>query len=660
MQFEKQQDTPTIKPEKKALSPYDYSDDEKDYFSYLRRKLEDAQTERDAQHDEFDGMSYLQYWESNEKAANSYIKPRSNKYESNFVTGTTRQALLALTARVNSLNLRGDVKAFDKHNNHLVDLGQAMEDVIFIADRNDDDDVKKLLRHYEMYKQGTVFVSEDWTQEFVTQKKLNKSKWKGQIKDVDWTERLEMVFEGPRREIIPGPQMYLGSMKVYDMTMQPYLFRVRIRDYDQAKAVYGGWERWTYVPRDLKLEASDKSQPHKYWSLTEVQENKVEEIIYQDKWNNEFMVILNGVMMMPIGFPMPWGYGEYNTVKQVFEPISSIFPYGVSVPKKTKMAQAAENEMWRLMLLKTQKSFDPPRFNLTGRILSRGVFMPGAVTHGIDPSLIKTTDEDSAPVNQSEVNVLGMIRSNLNENTVPEVTRGQSPEGDPTATEVLQIQREARVILGLAIFSAAMLEEKLTQLRVFNVLENWFKPVGTKLDEARQAIKDRFRTTSRSVPIEGQGLGRRIVEPFDPNQVGTPTSEDVYMLEEQLSKQERQPVRKIFVNAKELAQAKITWYVEVHPKEKESSDLSKVLFDGFMDRALKFPNVNLGFLEEEFAKVWDVPSDKLFTQQSQSALGMDPEQQQKGSQTAAGAVSKQLQDGIAGKPQIPSINTLNE
>lgn len=626
---------PTQPEEKKELKQVPYTDKEKDYASYLQIRLQLARDQRNQNHDEFDGMTYLQYYESNLKGANSFIAPKKNREDTTFVTGTTRQALLAMIAKIAMLNLSPEVKAFDKNDHNDIHTGQAIEDVVTKASEIDHDEEKRLLRQYELFSQGTVFVEEIWTQEFISNKKLNKKNWDGQVKDVDWKERLTKVYEGPRRNLIPGPNMYLGSITEFDMEQQPFIFSVDYIPYDEAKALYGDWERWKYVTRDLQQLTGDTPQAIYFnnWRLNSTRRDMVEVIKYQDKWSNEYMIVLNSVMMMPIGFPMPWQYGEYNIVKQIYEIITAYFAYGGSLPKRLKTAQALEDEFWRLAILKTQQSFRPPTGNMTGKILSGRIFMPGVMTMGVNQQNIQPL-MDAKGVSTSEITVLKMLKDNMHDNSLPEISQGQDPAGSPTATEIMQLQNQAKILIGLAVFAASLLEKKLAILRVFNILENWFDPIDTEVDEARNTLKKKYRSASVKASIPGAGKGRRMVKLTDqmPKQEPFPGNDDVYNEEEKLSKQENQPVRITYLSPEQLKKAKYEWFVEVNPREKESSELSKVLF-GNMIQGLEAigqlgqtaPMVNLDFVEERFSEVWNLPADKAFTKQAAAAMGGMPQ-----------------------------------
>ena len=149
-----------------------YSEQEEIYLRGLRKGLETARNARDQQHIEFDGMSYAEYYNLNERLANTFVEPKKNKEDNNFQSGTIRTKLFALLSSVVNLDLSGDISALDKNNLPIQSMGDAMEDVILKTNELDNDDEKKLLRQYELLKQGTVFVEEVWDERKKKAKKM--------------------------------------------------------------------------------------------------------------------------------------------------------------------------------------------------------------------------------------------------------------------------------------------------------------------------------------------------------------------------------------------------------------------------------------------------------------------------------------------------------
>lgn len=577
-----------------------YSREEEIYIRNLHARMERAKAARDTQHIEFDGMDYLTYYEKNEALANTFIEPKKNKEDSNFQSGTIRTKLMALLASVNSLDLSGDISAFDKNQLEIQALGDAMEDVILKTNELDVDDEKKLLREYELLKQGTVFVEEVWNERNKKIKNLS-SKFNGKVA-IKWQTQIKKAFARPTRNIIPGKNIFLGDLSKYNISDQPFIFTLERIPYYEAELLFKDWDRWKYVSKDLK--SFDSSNLLQNWQLLDDDKESVEILRYQDKNENEFAVSINGILMTPAGLPLPWGYEDYNIVQQNLEPIHSKFAYGKSLVFRIRNKVAIFDEMMKLGVLKTQKSYIPPKFNLTGRILSNRVFMPGKMNHGVDPRLILNADDKEVQgVTQAELAMVQELKESIDTETTSPTFLGQQAKGNPTATEIVEMQRQAKQLLGLTIFAMSMLEWKLEWLRLQNLIANWFNPLDTAVDGIRK-----YQQISVQRPIEGEGMGQRMVIPTQ----NVPLSPEAIMqAEEVLSQETGQPVRLIFINPEEITSSKLTWQIVVRPREKRTSETDKLLFRAFMADALPL-QPNIQELQQEFAGVWNKNPQKLF------------------------------------------------
>jgi len=611
MAQKKEEKSPVLEKIDVAVPKPEYSTEEKDYISGLRERMEEAKNQRDKGHDEFDGMDYITYYETNERLANTFIQPKVNKEDTNFQSGVIRQKLFALLSALVNLDLRGDISAFNKDGFEVQALGDAMEDIILKTDELDNDNEKKFLRQYELLKQGTIFVEELWDEKQKKEKKTDK-KFNGKLKEFNYKEKIKKAFARPTRNIIPGLNVYLGSMRIYDISDQPFIFTADIIPYQEAKRMFEKWDRWENVPKKLqKFNPDQKEGLFDYdWTLLQAKEGYVEVLRYQDKWNNEFALFLNGVLMTPIGLPLPWGYEDYNIAQQNLEPIHTKFAYGKSLVSRIKNKVALLDELMRLAILKTQKSFMPPYLNISGRVVSNRVFMPGKISYGIPPNtLVPISDKEVQGVTTSELSMIQELQESINNETTSPTFQGQQAEGNPTATEIIELQRQAKMVLGLSIFSVAMLEWKLSWLRLKNLLANWFQPEDEVVDKARGALRKIYRKTTTEQTIEGEGFGKRIVIPTKE----IPSSEAIMKAEDQLSQEQGIPIRVIFLNPEEVTSSKLVWQMVVTPKERKTSEVNKLMFRAFMQDVMPL-QPNIDYIREKMASVWEENPAKLFAQ----------------------------------------------
>lgn len=611
--------SPLFKKQEDIIEPPNYSAEEETYLGNLRKRMESARDQRDSNHDEFDGMSYYQYYDLNERLANTFIEPKRNKEDSNFQSGTIRTKLFALLSSISNLDLSGDISALDKDGLKVQALGDAMEDVILKTNELDNDDEKKLLRQYELLKQGTVFVEEIWDERSKKEKKM-KGKFDGKL-GVEWKTKIKKAFARPSRNLIPGVNVYLGDITKYNICDQPYVFTIETMPYSEAELIFGNWDRWKNVPK-TRTPWNEQAGTGTWQLIESIATEDIEIVRYQDKWDNEFAVIINGVLMTPAGLPLPWGYEDYNIGQQNLEPIHAKFAYGKSLTFRIRNKVAIYDEMARLAVLKTQKAFMPPRYNISGRIISNRVFMPGKINHGIPPNTLPPIEGENEGVTGGEFSMIEWLQQSIDNETTSPVFQGQQTKGNPTATEIIELQRQAKQMLGLTIFAMSMLEWKLEWLRLQNLLANWFNPNDSVVDEMRGEIQAKYRQVSVNRPIDGMGMGQRMVIPTDEP---VPSPYAIMQAEDIMSEEQGVPVRMIFLDPEEIKSSKLCWMIVITPREKRTSETQKLLFSAFMQDAQIFgPKLNIDYLGEEFATTWQKDPSKLFKSPEQMAL----EQQQ--------------------------------
>jgi len=458
--------------------------------------------------------------------------------------------------------------------------------------------------------------------------------------------------------LISGTKVYLGNMREFHMANQPFVFTKEIIPYRKAESIYRNWERWEHVPKKIrKTTESDGSDETIYtdWSLDGVDKDMVEIIKYQDKWNNEYMILVNGVMMLPVGFPLEAvsPSGEYTIAKGVAEPISEFFPYGKSSPAKSKADQEVLDEMIKLMVLKTQQSYKPPMANRTKRVLSSRIFHPGTIHADIDPNMIKPIITPTG-VTPAEFSAFELVKKIIDEKTVSPQFSGQSATGTQTATEIMELKKQQMMKLGLLIWGVMDLEKQMCWLRIQNILENWTKPIDNKVDDIKGELSNVYRTISIDTTLEGGQKGTKMIE-FNPELSQSLSSEQVKAEEDFLSTPSKE-VRKAYINPDVLRALKYIWFITITPTEKDSSELDRVLFTQNIKDASElfgFQSMNLEYLRERFAILAKEDPSKFFIKGVPS-VPMAMQEMEQGNKRSGGDMGSQMAEGI----QKPSLKEM--
>lgn len=647
------------------------------YQTYLEKRLTRAQEVRDRTWAEFSDKTYLQYFEQNEKIANTYLEAKKNDEDVKLSSGTIEAKLNTLLSHVDNLNLAAEVLAYDEKDVLLRSLGIAFTDILDRTaehDGGDDggDQEKRMLRQKELMKQGTVFVQEKWCTKHQTKKKL-KGAYNGQFNGVEWEKKLVKVFEGPERTLLYGPNVYLGDITQFSMDDQPYAFTVDTVHYDKAKEIYGSWENWQYVKKGMPPSPATLAQNAAggrtiydgKFRLTTLKDEQVEIIKYQDPTRDEFMIMVNGIMLLPVGFPLSsvTPGGKFNVAKQILYPINSQFAYGKSFVASGDVYELSQiiDEMLRLFVLKTRKSITPPYVNISGKVISRKSLMPGNISMGIPPNALQPIGTESQGVTAGEYQIYKEIIDRVDKSTVSPVFQGQYGKANTTATEVLEVQRQARLALGIIISACTMLEVKLGYLRLWNVIGHWFESTGSEKNEDG-VVRGKYRQVSREVDIEGAGKGTRMIIPVDGN---LPESKIIREMELQYEKETGYPAEFIYISPQKVKEFQGKFRVVVNPKERISSAYEKLLFRETLADALSLINLgarpNVQGLVGQFGKVYGIDHNEFFADVGETLAATPPVSAAQvagnsasgnmpnaaGAPTAAPSYTQQINAGIA-------------
>src|SRR3990167_2274405 len=143
----------------KEVKEVPYSEQELEYRGKLIKRLQQAYDARMQKWTEFNGVTYADYYESNAKAANSFLEEKQNEQEEQETSGITEEKGEAMLSALINHNLQPDIEAYDKDDNELQELGDVMQDAIIKSRTMERPryEQKRVLILKEFLDQGTVF-----------------------------------------------------------------------------------------------------------------------------------------------------------------------------------------------------------------------------------------------------------------------------------------------------------------------------------------------------------------------------------------------------------------------------------------------------------------------------------------------------------------------
>jgi len=656
------------------------SEEEHAYKAELLKKMFNAFYMRERGYDEFNGQSYIQRYISNQRVAIAFNKLRENADETEIVSGSTHQKMLTLLNAILSYKYEPKIMAYDNNSTQYTELASIIKDIVDKTLENEHDDEKQVLELLEYISQGDVFTEEVIIEELKVIKKCKKKY--GEV-GFDWETTIKKMLPRAERIIHSGLNVFLGNIREFFIDKQPYIFTVDLISYEEAKKIYGDLPQFQFVSRfvtpfNSSITFRDKNGTFALFS-NNVVEGLVEVVKYQDKFNNEYQIFLNGIMMLPVklkkgcieGFPLSYvsPSGEFTISKGSGEPLSAKFAYSKSIVENMKFIQEVKDEMIRLMVLKTQQSFRKPTSNLSGKdISSINIFSPGIILDGIRPDQLPPLGDFNG-VTQSEVQMLEIVNQLLQDNSVADLFDGQDPKGDVTAAQIQAQQKQSLMKLGVIQIGWVSLKKQQCWKRVYSVLEKYTQPLDPDMITAQDGVRGKYRAFTMETTLSTGKNGIRLVK-FNKDRANQ--GDEATNVEAKLySDKYKKDVNLVYIDPSQLrATMEWIWFVSIEPTPTDTTELRKAQFLATVMQLFQIPqfaqSLNIKYIGDKIATDNDLDADQLFQeaqQQPQPQYGAEQGGQAQGQipgQQSAGVIPGGKTAAQMQAQQKPSPLTTNQ
>jgi len=618
--------------EVKEIKPPVYTEEEAKYRASLITKLCEARDEREKPHTEFDDMPYSLYYETNRKADLSYIPPKKNKDDKRIVTGITRNKDTNLLSTLLSYNFEPNITAYDDEEIIYAELGNHAEDIVKKSRELEQYEIKRQTIYRELISQGNIFVEEIWEDVFKPEFS-NTNSWKvgAKIKDAKFEKKLTgKRFSRSAVKKHSGLNVYLGNFHEEIHENQPFIFTYEEIDRSLAENIYGKWDRWENVPKSVEnIDPLLVDNMQKEWSLGKVNENKVGVLKYQNPHTNNYMVMLNGVMVLPINFPLSEisQTGGYTIHNIAFEQIPNC-AYGKGQPANTKVDQAVHDEFLKLLILGEEQARTPPMGTRAKKVFSSDIFSPAKITYNIKDGDLFPLLPQATALSNADFSMYQLIKENIESKTINATFSGEAPQRQTTAFQLNQEKQQQLLKLGVSFDSIKNLEKTLVWARIMNEIIHSASPKKVKegLDGKAEKIYRKFAVETTLAD------GRSGIKIFEWTDKSLPDIGSIKKEEDNLSEEYGKPVQKVYFNAcRFLELLKYRWVVNIVATQEGNDELNRQMFSEKVAEAKQlFPNrVNDEYVMERYAIHIKEDPERFFLKQDeidQLALqaGIDP------------------------------------
>jgi hypothetical protein len=420
-------------------------------------------------YNEFNGLNLLMRQEADQKKWNNFRPDRDTdpdtSWKSNAIRPITRNKVISIAAHLTSRLLYPKVIAQNDQDEEDKDAAYVMELMIRWALEQSDYERTFLNAVIAALVNPAVIIHEEFQEVVRTVKeKLENGKYKT-------TKVLDELYSGFQQNLIPCNELYIGNIYENNIQKQPFLIRRKVMDFSEACGKYGGNKNFdTYVKAGIQIMMNAKNYEFYEEYDDELGDRLVEEITYYNRSLDLQLVFVNGVLLDNPEECNPRLDKKYPFVKTGFEPIDEgKFFYYFSLVRKMSPDSEIIDRMYNMVIDGTFLELMPPMALFGDDTVDSSIVMPGMVTSF-------NSDTKLQPIRNGSNLTAGMNMLNKMEDSVSESSQaprqmGQEGSGQKTAYEISQLEKNAKIGLGLAGRMIGFLVRDLGQLVVSDAIQ---------------------------------------------------------------------------------------------------------------------------------------------------------------------------------------------
>lgn len=420
---------------------------------------------------EFNNRSLIQEINTNQKAFNSYIAPRSTdpdeEWRAQTVRPVTRNKLISIAAHVTVSILYPNIFAQNSNDEEDKEAALVMRDLIEYNINNSNYQKSFLEAVITALVDPCVILQSDWLEVYrEVKRKKEDGKWT--------TEKiLDEVLSGFSANVIPCQELLIANIYEKEIQKQRFLIRNRFIDFEEAKLVYGHHENFKFVQPGVKAVYSEVNKTFYDVRDEQLKMYLVNEVTYYNRILDLQIVFLNGILVTDPEQPNPREDKLYPFTKSGYEPLNSgKFFYYKSAANKLGSDQEIVDVLYNMVLDGTYLQLMPPLALYGTEDVNSSVIVPGQVTSFKDPN---TKLENIGPRSdlRAGLEAIGMVERSISESSQDSLLSGISGNGggDRTAREAILLQQNAKTALGLFGKMIAFMVEDFGKLMIGDILQ---------------------------------------------------------------------------------------------------------------------------------------------------------------------------------------------
>lgn len=548
---------------------------------------------------EFNDRSVSVEIDENQKAFNSYVPPRSEdpdlSWRAQTVRPITRNKLISIAAHITSKTIFPNVFAQNQRDDEDREAAQVMKDLMEYVIENSAYERVFIQAVIAALVDPAVIVNVEFAEVMRTVKWMKE--------DGTWTKQeiIDTVLSGFQMYVVPVKQILIANFYEPNIQKQRFVIRSKYIEYEEAKQIYGKKKSFTYVRPGVQA-VFDKNTDSFYDVEDDNLPNLVHEVTYYNRSLDLQLTFLSGVLVCHEDYPNPRKDKLYPFAKGGYEPVGNgqCFYYK-SAANKLGSDQEIVDTLYNMIIDGTFMALMPPLANYGSEEIGSSVYIPGSITDfkRADSKLEQLMPKADL---RGGLETISKVEQSMAESSQDNMRAGVAQGGERTAREVLVLEQNARMQLGLFKGMISFLVEDIGKLIVGDILQYMtvvdLKGITTGEGEMH------YRSYILPNKIEDGRKVTKKIEFIDPSMAPEIQSQDDAMVQSyKIMGEEGGPDadKKIYKVNPEVFR-NITYRVRIDPDElnPKSSALEKALNLELYDRAIQNPNVDQEMVTRDF------------------------------------------------------------
>ena len=570
-------------------SVYNPSKEVKDVTEMVMNHFDVGYSIMNQPYDEFNNMTLIERQGVDQRKWNNFRPERDDNpdtnWRSNAIRPITRNKVISIAAHLTARLLYPVIKAQNDQDEEDKDAAQVMELMVKWSLQQANYDRTFLNAVIAALVNPAVIVHEEFQNVIRTIRERNE---KGEMTTV---EMIDELYSGFQMNLVPCNELFIGNAYENNIQKQPFLVKRKVMDFSEACGKYGEVENFKkYVKAGLQVMMNAENYEFYEEYDDELEERLVEEITYYNRPMDLQLVFINGVIMTDTDEPNPRLDKRYPFAKGGFEPIDEgKFFYYFSLVRKMKPDSDIIDTMYNMVIDGTFLQLMPPMALFGDDKIDASIVMPGMVT-SLDAETKLQPINTGGNLNAG-LGVLQKMEESVDESSQSPRQAGQSGTGQKTAFEIGQLEKNARIGLGLSGKMIGFLVKDLGELIVSDDIQYLTVADVAELTSGEEMLK------YRKLLIDGSEIGeaKDTEISFDTNLPEEMTDEQEIqegfgIIEEEGGMDGKKEIYK--VNPELFRQLKYKVVVTTEMIEEPSDNVKRALNLEVYDRAIASPLAN--------------------------------------------------------------------